>query len=954
MTTPPVAVQAHGQSLWIDNIRRKLLNDGTFDKLINELGIMGVTSNPSIFQKAIGNSDDYDDTINNLLDLEASEIYETLAIEDIQTATDLFRPIYDRTNGEDGYVSLEVSPLLAHNTEGTIAEAQRLFNEVDRPNVMIKIPATPAGIPAIEESIANGINVNVTLIFAVENYMQVAEAYIKGLERRLDKGESVDNIASVASFFLSRIDSAVDRILESNIHAAKMKGDMARVSANNRLLGTAAVANAKFAYKRFLETFYGERFEKLRQAGAQVQRPLWASTSTKNPAYPDTKYIDSLIGKDTVNTVPPNTLDAFNDHGTVSESLLDDIDSVTDTLDMLAEVGVDMDAVTQRLQDDGVEAFAKAFEELLSQVEAKRTILATGIRHRLALGIYADAVKNAVKGIDKTFVPARIWNHDGSVWRNDGPTITKIENRLGWLDVLKTMDYDRLIALQKSVKEAKFGHVVLLGMGGSSLAPEVLSQTFGSAEGFPQLLMLDSTHPTQVKAIEDAIDISKTLFIVASKSGGTVETLSFYKYFYAKTGSNGSQFIAITDPDSKLEAIAKEQNFRDCFLNPADIGGRYSALSYFGLVPASVIGLDLERIRNNAEDMIKASGENMTSESNPGVMLGAIMGAIAKEGRDKVVIFTSQSISTFGSWAEQLVAESVGKEGQGILPVVGTNIATPSTYPTDRLFVYLRVDDDASNDELDTQVRALREAGHPRVTLYLMDTYSLFAEFFRWEFATAIAGELLDINPFDEPNVTESKQNTNRLLEHYQEHGALPTLNPVISGDHVDLYANQDTLDPLRELCEQHGYDSRSRTELLAAQIIGTHSGDYFSLLGYLPYQDEINAKLEDIRRRLRNVTRRAVTLGYGPRYLHSTGQLHKGGKNNGIFILITSDFDDDIEIPDTPYSFGTLMQAQAIGDMEALQTHKRRVIRIHFHGSIQDGLEKLASAVKFVEDRRG
>ena len=636
MTNPAVEVQVFGQSIWIDNIRRKLLEDGTFKTLIEESGVVGVTSNPAIFQKAIGNSDDYDDTIQTVLDLEATAIYEKLAIEDIQTATDLFRPIYDKTNGRDGYVSLEVSPLLAHDTAGTVAEAERLYKAVDRPNVMIKIPATQAGIPAIEETIAKGINVNVTLIFSVENYVQVAEAYIKGLEQRLSKGEDVSKIASVASFFLSRIDSAVDRILENNIHAARMKTDTARVSSNNKLLGKAALTNAKSAYKKFTDTFYGERFAQLREAGAMVQRPLWASTSTKNPAYPDTMYVDKLIGKDTVNTVPPSTLEAFQDHGTAADTLSDGIDEIGNTLKMLADVGVDMDAVTQRLQDDGVEAFADAFEELIAQVDAKRTILATGIRQRLALGIYASEVQNTVKILDKSFINPRIWNHDGSVWKNDGPAISKIEKRLGWLDVLKTIDFDRLKTLQNSIKASDYRHVVLLGMGGSSLAPEVISQTFGSAEGFPQLLMLDSTHPDQIKAIESAIDISKTLFIVASKSGGTVETLSFYKYFYQQTGENGAQFIAITDPDSKLASIAKDKGFRDCFLNPADIGGRYSALSYFGIVPSAMIGLDLDRLKKSAEDMIIACGENMTSESNPGLMLGAIMGAIAKEGRDKV------------------------------------------------------------------------------------------------------------------------------------------------------------------------------------------------------------------------------------------------------------------------------------------------------------------------------
>jgi transaldolase/glucose-6-phosphate isomerase len=959
MSNPPVEVQQYGQSVWIDNIRRKLLTDGTFRRLIDDYGVLGVTSNPTIFQKAIGNSDDYDQTIVNLLDLEATEIYESLAIEDIQHATDLFRPVYDRTQGLDGYVSLEVSPTLAHDTEGTVTEARRLYDAVGRPNVMIKIPATPEGIPAIEETIAAGINVNVTLIFAVQNYLDVVNAYIRGLERRLEAGEDVTQIASVASFFLSRIDTMVDRILEGNIQAAKLKNDTSRAAANNKLLGQAAIANARLAYKRFREVFYGERFARLREAGARVQRPLWASTGTKNPAYPDTKYVDTLIGRDTVNTMPPETLEAFHDHGKVSESIMDGLDDAETILDMLAEVGVDLDQVTQRLQDDGVEAFARSFEELMAQVDAKRAVLRSGViaRQRVALGIYAEPVQKAVAGLEKDYFNARIWNHDGSLWKDHGPTIARIEQRLGWLDVPNTIDLDRLRQLQASVRNGPFDRVVLLGMGGSSLAPEVLAQTFGPQEGFPTLLMLDSTHPLQIRAIQDAAggaDLFRALFVVASKSGTTLETLAFQKYFFEQAGRRGDQFIAITDPGSQLEQMARELNFREVFLNPADIGGRYSALSYFGLVPAALIGLDLDRLWGSAQEMIEVCGPSIAAENHPGIMLGAIMGALGREGRDKVVIFTSPSIATFGNWLEQLVAESVGKEGHGLLPVVGSTVGRPHDYASDRLIVYLKVDGDPGNSELDEKIKALREAGHPRVTLDLKDPYAIGGEFFRWEYATAVAGRLMGINPFDEPNVTESKENTARLLDFTVKNGHLPQSEPLISGENVQLYAGEATVAPLRELSKAHRFNADSRTELLAAQIIGTRESDYFALLAYLPYTPQIGDALEEIRRRLRHVTRRAVTVGYGPRYLHSTGQFHKGGPNNGIFIQITADIPQgaDIAIPDMPYTFGQLMQAQAAGDLEALQTHGRRAFRLHISGDLQSGIDKLLAAIRFVEDR--
>lgn len=956
MSNPPVAVQKFGQSIWIDNIRRKLLEDGTFQRMIDEDGVVGVTSNPAIFQKAIGQSDDYDGVITQLAEFSPEDIYEQLAVTDIQHAADLFRPVYDKTNGRDGYVSLEVSPLLARDTKGTVHEAKRLAEAVDRPNLMIKIPATPEGIPAIEATIAAGINVNVTLIFSVGNYIEVAEAYLRGLERRHAEGLPINNIASVASFFVSRIDSMIDKALENNIHAARMVGDMARVQANSRLLGRAAIANARLAYHKFLSIFNSDRFKTLKEAGAQAQRPLWASTGTKNPAYSATMYIDSLIGRDTVNTVPPDTLVAFKASGTVNgETVLDLSDNPIELFDQLAEVGIEIDNITKRLQDDGVEAFVMAFEDLIGQIKSKRAILNANMmeRQKLALGIYATHVKDAITQLGNAYFNSRIWNKDGSIWKDHGPTIAKIQNRLGWLNVLDTMDIPRIKALQASIKGSEFKYVVLLGMGGSSLAPEVMAQTFGIQPDFPELLVLDSTNPAQIKRIEDQIKLDKTLFIVASKSGSTIETACFGAYFYAKTGNNGSQFIAITDEGSKLAQEAQANGYRDIFINPSDIGGRYSALSYFGLVPAAVMGLDIDRLWSNARTMIEACADAIPDDQHPGISLGAIMGALAQQGRDKICIFASKSIASFGNWVEQLVAESIGKEGKGVVPVVGATVGRPHDYASDRLFIYLKVLDDISNDEMDEQIKALREAGHPRVTLLLDDPYAIAGEFFRWEYATAVMGQMYKINPFDEPNVTESKENTGRLLAHYQEHGALPTYTPFIDDDVTALYISEHTLAPLRELGDSHGYNINNRLELLAAQFNGTHSGDYFGLLAYLPYTPKIHEKLERIRRRLRHATRRAVTLGYGPRYLHSTGQLHKGGANNGVFILITADHSVDVEIPNMPYSFGVLNDAQAAGDMEALETHHRRVIRIHIKGDVLAGIDKLLDAIEFVSERR-
>ncbi len=954
MANPPVEVQQYGQSIWYDNIRRSLIQRGELKRMIDEDGVLGVTSNPTIFQKAIGDSADYDTALETLLDLDPYTIFESLAVEDIQAALDLFRPVYDSTSGRDGYVSLEVSPLLAHDTQSTIDEAKRLHQRVNRPNLMIKIPATDAGIPAIEEAIAAGINVNVTLIFSVENYLAVIESYIRGLERRAAAGADISQIASVASFFLSRIDTMIDRMLDNNMRAAQLRGDIGRVSLNNRLKGKAAIANAKIAYKRFLERFYDERFEKLRASGAQVQRLLWASTGTKNAAYSDTMYLDLLIGKDTVNTVPPETLKAFKDHGTASSTLAQNLDEAEQTMDMLAEVGIDMDQITRQLQSDGVESFVESFRNLLDQVDAKRNVLRTGVmkRQEVAIGVHSDRVQQMIAAMAKDKINERIWARDGSVWKSHPEVVGKISQRLGWLDTRRTIDLDRLKALQAATQDGEFDHVVLLGMGGSSLAPEVLSQTFGSRAGFPRLLMLDSTDPATIKSIEDAITVSKTLFIVASKSGSTIETHSFYKYFYAKAGANGQQFIAITDPGSDLAATATRLNFRAVFLNPADIGGRYSALSYFGLVPAALIGLDLDKLWANADRMMTALGENITPKDHPGLWLGAILGTLAESGQTKVSIRCSPSIGTLGNWIEQLVAESTGKEGKGLVPVVNSTVGMPHDYSTDRLFVYIRVAGD-DNDSTDAGFKTLQQAGHPCVTLHLDDAYGIAGEFFRWEYATAIAGKVMGINPFDEPNVTESKTNTARLLEHYQQQGALPKTEPMLVEGGVSLYADEHMTRIISELCYQHQYAHNTLSGMLASLINSTQAGDYFALLAYLPAFAPVDDVLENVRRRLRHATRRAVTIGYGPRFLHSTGQLHKGGGDNGVFFQITYDDPVDLAIPDAPYSFGVLKAAQAAGDLEALQSKKRRVLRLHLDGDLMGGLAKILEAVELAAERR-
>ena len=892
-----------GQSVWLDYIRRAYIASGELQAII-EAGVTGITSNPSIFEKAIAGSSDYDADIQRLVmtGWGTTGIYEALALDDIGRAADLLRPVYERTAGRDGYVSLEVSPELAHDTAGTIADARRLFAALGRPNVMIKVPATPAGIPAFQTLISEGINVNVTLMFSLAHYEAVAEAYLRGLEARAAAGGDLSRVASVASFFVSRVDSAVDKALAA--------------AGNQQLPGKIAVANAKITYQRFQAIFTGPRWQKLAQAGAQPQRVLWASTSTKNPAYSDTLYVDELIGPHTVNTMPLNTVDAFLDHGTVAETLTAGLDEAQAQLAQLAELGIDLAAITEQLQVAGVDAFATAFRGMLDSVARKRAqIAAAGSPIQAQLGAYQAAVDQALAQMAAADVLKRIEQRDYTVWRDDP---AEIRNRLGWLDAPAGMGttVPRLQALRQTLLAEGYSDVLLLGMGGSSLAPEVFYNIFGGDPAGLRLAVLDSTDPGAVLAQAARLNPATTLFIVATKSGGTVETFSFFKYFYNWTvdalgaEAAGAHFVAITDPGSKLQAVAGQLQFRDTFLADPNVGGRYSALTFFGLLPAALVGVDVAQLLDRAQAVRK----------DDGATLGAILGALAKAGRDKVTFVTSPALANFGDWVEQLIAESTGKDGTGILPVVGEALGDPAVYGADRLFVYLRLAGaDAAQGAHDAALAALAAAGHPVVTIRLHDLYDVGGQFFLWELATAVAGHLLGIQPFDQPNVESAKVLARQMVAAYHELGRLP----------------EDTPAPLSSTA-------------LRAFLAASRPGDYIALQAYVPPTPATTAALNALRLALRDRLHLATTVGYGPRFLHSTGQLHKGDGNNGLFIQFTADVLQDAPIPDeagaaaSGMSFGVLIQAQALGDGQALRDAGRRVIRFHLGTDVVGGLERL------------
>ena len=895
-----------GQSVWYDNIERAMLFDGRMESMIENGEIYGVTSNPSIFEAALKNSLAYDEVLQSMAwaGKTKEEIYSELVTEDIRAAADLFINVYEENNGLDGLVSVEINPFLAHDVEKSIEEGRHLWSSIDRRNLMIKVPATLEGLEVIRALISDGINVNATLIFSNERYRQVIDAYLSGLEDRLAKGLPIDRIASVASFFVSRIDAMIDPLLDGKAEQSK---------------GKIAIANAKLAYQLYLSEFSSGRFSILESKGANHQKPLWASTSTKNPNFPDTIYVDNLIARNSVNTIPPKTLDAFLDHGVAELSIEKDLDEAKAAMAALSNFGIDFAEISQTLEDEGVEKFEKAYASLLEIIESKRLK-------------YLQDIAELTKNVQRQFQHAeneksvsRLYAPDTAFWTEDQSGWDEIRNRLGWLDLphKQLAIIPELEAFRDELLKEGFTNAFVLGMGGSSLAPEVISHSIASTVPEGQglkLKIIDTTNPEEISVRCYGVDLRKTLFIVSSKSGGTSETISAMKYFWAeleKIGveNPGKNFIAITDPGTSLEDRANELKFRRVFSAPANVGGRFSVFTIFGLLPAALMGVDLTKFLGESIDAEALGRESVPYAANPNLTLGLLIGAAAKAGKDKLTFITEDYASALVPWLEQLIAESSGKDGKGILPIENEAFLETMEYPKDRIFVYLSVD----NEKIEFAEK-LRQNGYPVIELPVRNPYQLAKEFYRWEYATAIACAVLKVNPFDQPNVQLSKTITKERITEYQEKGSLEEGKAVWENSGFAVYGKN-----LPDLA-----DADNLLEVIDLFLKDLAENGYIAINAFVPRLKDDEAFLQAVRMQLLNRYNRATTLGFGPRFLHSTGQFHKGGLDNGYFITITNDPKKDFEIPGEKMTFGTLQRAQALGDIEALRQKGKKVIRIH------------------------
>jgi transaldolase/glucose-6-phosphate isomerase len=746
----------------------------------------------------------------------------------------------------------------------------------------------------------------------------------------------------VASFFVSRIDTMADKQLDEKIARANDPTEKERLAA---LKGKVAIANAKLAYQEYGKLIAGARWEKLAAAGARPQRLLWASTGTKNKDYSDVLYVEELIGPDTVNTMPPATLDAFRDHGRLRNSLQENLDEARRVLAELEKSGISLDAITAELVKDGVRLFADSADKLYGAVAHKRTTLLGGAidRQHLALpGALGKTVEKEAEDWRASAKVRRLWQRDRTVW-----TGTDEDKWLGWLTSAAKADIADYEDFAQRVKGQNFSDAVVLGMGGSSLGPEVLAETFPRKPGFPKLHILDSTDPAEVRSMEARLDLAKTLFIVSSKSGSTTEPNAMKDYFFDRVARTigakkaGHRFIAVTDPGSSLEKVAISQGFARVFHGEPTIGGRYSVLSPFGLVPAATAGIDVRSLIAHAFSMMRSCAADVPPQENPGVQLGLAIGQAGLEGRDKVTIVSSKSVAGFGAWAEQLIAESTGKEGKGLIPIDGEPLGEPAVYGNDRFFIDIRLqgEQDAAHDD---KLAAIEKAGHPVARIAMKSIDHIGQEFFRFEMATAVAGAVLGINPFNQPDVESAKIKTRELTAAFEKTGKLPAEKPAMTSRVADIFTDDGNAAALRKAGADGDLGS-----WLKAHLSRIHGGDYVALLAYIERDAEHIDALQRMRMRLREKRHVATCAEFGPRFLHSTGQAYKGGPDSGVFLQITADDARDLKIPGQKASFGVIKAAQARGDFDVLTERGRRALRVHLKGDLESGLKMLDTAIE-------
>ena len=942
---PLCDLRRHGQGVWLHGLRRLLGSADSLAGLSSSYGVSGIDTDLLTLAGAVARGPEYRDSLERWANHEAlARPVEALLIEEATLAARLLAPVYAETGGRDGYVSVDLDPSLAHDAGAIALARRRLLAAVDEPNVMPRLLPTDSGCAVLEALTAEGRSVHIGPVFSVAGVERATEAFARGAQRFSETGEPAGRLASVISFGLASLDDAVDELLQASIRAAERD-----TSGAESLLGSTATAMAKVACRRQRELLARRLPEALRDAGPRALRLMWSDVTTGDPRRRRLRYIERLIGPDTVAAMPFGMMCDFARAGVVEPTLGQRVDEAEEIIADIESTGIDLAAVGAELEESRIELLKLRYNELdnvlvgaIEAVAADRQKAASAVADGAewaALEPEIPAVLIDPAGLDDRF-PMRLWSKDVSLWSRDRATQELIRNRLGWLDLIESTPpmSSSARSFVEQLEEGDVEDVVLLGMGGSSLCAEVCRQVF-AVDG---IWIVDSTIPARVAAVASAVDPARTLVIAASKSGTTVEVQALLDFFYARATpmleQPGDRFVAVTDPGTPLEQTALEGGFRRLWLAPTDVGGRFSALSVFGTLPMELMGIDAAAIGAAARRMAASCAPGTSASTNPGTRLGAALFKAHEGGRDKVTLSCSPSLRAFALWAEQLIAESTGKEGVGLVPIVDEPFAEIPAYGDDRLFVALDLagEDDAERDEW---LAALRDAGHPVMRFVIEDRHSIGAEFVRWQIAAATVGALMGINPFDQPDVQRSKDRTGAILAAYEVGTPMSDRAPVAMDTGWTVFAD---LERDKELAERQiggGLDSWIGAHLGRAQV-----PDYVALQAFVARQPRTRSALQEVRRLLLERRGVASTLGWGPAFLHSTGQLHKGGPEHGVFLQITADDREDVEVPGAGYTFGRLARAQSLGDLEALEEGGRRVIRVHLNDAAS-GAEALLDA---------
>jgi transaldolase/glucose-6-phosphate isomerase len=936
---PLQQMRGRGQSVWLRGFRRRLVESGRFSELVASAAVSGLETDPEVIAAAVTRGQEYLEPLRRLAG-EGEVRADRLLAQEARIAAAALLPAYEESGGRDGVVGVPLEPALRNDPESLAHAAHRMLAEAGTPNVVPMLPPTSSGFAVFEALVADGRAVYVGPVFSVASVVRACEAYLRGTQ---GCGATAPPMALV-SFGVGPLDVALDELLRDRIRAAGRE-----MSAVESLVGGSATAIARIAWRRQRE-FLAAR---IADPAARLLRMAWTGLSSTDPRQRRERYVDSLVGPDTVVVLDRGLLRGVMDRNRarVDATLGQRVDEAEEIVAEIAALGIDTEAVGETLEVQALRQAQAAYGDLARRIDDATRIATGDSEHATELAATGSPWSASRPEIDDALATCdeaesrravtRMWEKDVSLWSDDEETADLVRSRLGWLDVAaaSTVEWEPLRRFTAELVSAEVENVVLLGMGGSSLATEVCRRAFGSNA----IQVLDSTLPSQIKAIADTVDPARTLIMVASKSGTTVEVRALLDCFYALAtpmlDKPGERFVAITDPGTPLEQIAHERGFARLWLAPSDIGGRFSALTVFGTLPMAVMGIDVPSVLASARRMAANCGPEVDARVNPAARLGAALHQAHDDGRDKITFVISDSLSAFGLWAEQLIAESTGKQGCGLIPVVDEPAASVDRYGDDRLFVSmsLAAEQDRSHRE---RIDAIDAAGHPMLHIELDDPHDLGAEFFRWEAGVAIAGALMGINPFDQPDVQASKDRTSALLGAHKDGTPMSDRPPLATDAGWAVFADIERDEDLASRVS--GGDLES---WLAAHLGRAEVPDYVGIQAFVAAAPETRSALQGLRELLLERRGVASTLGWGPGFLHSTGQLHKGGPDCGLFLQITADEPEDIDVPGAGYSFRHLARAQSLGDLAALQERGRRVLRVHLRDAVEGSLALLEAA---------